>query len=113
MRVCVCVITTLLLQNLDDYEYNPDDHEDSEDEGWEARTGSRTSRKRSALLVAGTPLTFDEYQNTLKEKINQLYGHAPADMGEGSPNSEAWQPRFEDWVRVQDRCVCVCVCVCV
>ena len=97
-------------QNLGDCEYNPEDHEESEGddlpEDWESEPASRTSKTpKKRLLVADAPLTLNQYQNTLKKKIEQLFRHVPSEGEEAEEGEEPGksQPMSEEWIRVEDR----------
>lgn len=76
------------------------------------RSGTKRRQKRSrtgGLLIAGAPVTLHQYQKTLKEKLEHLYGHregegvGEAEQGEGPLISSSWQPMTEDWSRVLNR----------
>lgn len=71
--------------------------------------GMKSSKKRlrTALLIADAPVTLHQYQSTLKEKLEHLYGHRQgereAEQGEGPLTSASWQSMTEDWIRVPNR----------
>jgi hypothetical protein len=113
-------LSTLWLQSADN-EYRPSVHADSDEEDpddldagktaekdvGKGRGGTRRSKKRqkTSLLIAGAPVTLHQYQSTLKEKLEHLYGHreGEAGQGEGPLTSSSWQPMTEDWSRVPNR----------
>ena len=77
-----------------------------------ARGGTKRKQKRTRagnLLIAGAPVTLHQYQKTLKEKLEHLYGHregegvGEAEQGEGPLTSASWQPMTEDWSRVPNK----------
>ena len=113
-----------------DYEYRPSVHADSDEEDPEeldaeksaeksaekdvgkGRGGTKRKQRRTragSLLIAGAPVTLHQYQKTLKEKLEHLYGHREgegvglAEQGEGPLTSASWQPMTEDWSRVPNR----------
>ena len=69
-------------------------------------TKTKTSKKKlkTTLLVADAPVTLRQYQSTLKEKLEHLYGHKEkekeVEQGEGPMTSASMT---EDWVRVLNR----------
>ena len=96
---------------MDDYEYEPDeeDHysDDDEmfDEGGTEKPKRTHSHRRIMLLIADAPVTLNQYQDTLKEKIKQLCSHRPLEQEGAEPGEELTRshPLREDWVKVQDR----------
>ena len=101
------------LQNFDDSEYNPEDQQESEEEeelpeDWNAEQSNNKLPKapKRRALIAGTPVTLQQYQNTLKEKIGQLFSHVVSEREEEQREQlEQVHPMVEDWVRVDERCV--------
>lgn len=94
---------------MEDFEYQPGEREESDEdvpEDWEAERSSKaktkSTKKRTTLLIADAPVTLHQYQSTLKEKLVHLYGHRE-EQGDVILKSSSWQPITDDWVRVQDK----------
>ena len=91
-----------------------DTEKSAEKDVGKGRGGTKKRQRRSragSLLIAGAPVTLHQYQKTLKEKLEHLYGHregegvgvGEAEQGEGALTSASWQPMTEDWSRVPNR----------